>query len=49
MTSNKSNITISLDKDLLQKIEKKRKDVPRSRYINNILKDLIILQGGKKR
>ena len=37
----KARFSITLDKELVKKIDKERNDVPRSTYINKLLKKLI--------
>jgi len=41
MKSRKVKITITLSKSLLRKIDKERDDVPRSRYIEKLLRRVI--------
>jgi len=43
----KVRFSITLDKELVEKIDKKRKDVPRSAYVNKLL--LKLLKGGLKK
>jgi len=37
----KVRFSITLDKDLVEKIDKKRNDIPRSSYLNKLLKKYI--------
>ena len=43
----KTRFSITLDKELVKNIDKKRKDIPRSTYINKLLLKLNS-KGGKK-
>jgi len=43
----KIRFSITLDEELVKKIDKKRGDVPRSKYINNNL--LLLVKGGLRK
>lgn len=46
MNCMKNRVTISLDEELIKILDKKRNGIPRSYYINKLLKER--LKGGKK-